>query len=69
MKAKIQKLLDKGVKIVTISKDSRVRHLPTVERTSRGNFQGKIVIADPIEFAEEDIIDRDVVTTPPYIWL
>ncbi|MEM3004978.1 MAG: DNA double-strand break repair nuclease NurA [Candidatus Bathyarchaeia archaeon] len=61
-------LLDDGVRIVGLSKDTRVKYLPMVERKGR-DVRGKIVVADPIEFAGEDLINRKLVPPPPYIWL
>ncbi len=62
-------LLDRGVKIVGVSKDTRVKYLPLVERKGKDICGGKILVADPIDFAGEDLINRDLVPPPPYVWL
>lgn len=69
MKAHMLALLESGVDIVAVSKDTRVKFLPGVERKTSKHHPGAIVVADPIEFAGKDVIDRRVITFPPYIWL
>lgn len=61
-------LLSRGVRIVGISKDTRVKYLPLVERKGRDIRDAKILVADPIEFAGEDLINREHVPPPPYVW-